>query len=630
MLDRMMEIVHGQWRIHFVVVLGVHVSREILAERYAELLGGDQLEPYRLLEGLPNATLDADDDLAGLAATAERLDVADLILELPADDALAELRRLNDGRELLAALDVHLAAFGARSRLHELAEPRYAERPEFVIESIRLLLERPRAAAEERDRRARERDRLEEQALARIGSADRPAFEALLARVKAAAPLEEGHTLHIDQRGLQAVREALLGFGSRLVAEGRLDRAADVFLIDRHELRRALSHDHGRGLQALARRRRRELDDAAGRTPELVIGRPAPADAAPDPMFVKFYGTPGEARGDGAHLVGYGASPGHAVGTARIVRSAADLGRVSAGDILVCTTTTPSWTPVFASVAGIVTDTGGDPVPRRRRRARVRAAGRRGCAHGDVAHRGGEPRDPRRRDGGRVDRLILVRHGETSYNARGLMNPDSTLEAPLSADGEAAVQRLARSLGPEAIDLIVTSPRLRARRTAELLAAGRDVEVATLDDLAEIGAGSFEVGPVAAFQEWVLATPPQTPAPGGESVLDATRRYVAAVVAIRAEPCGVMRRRHPQPADADARERRRRRRPAHRPAPAHAAGDPVHPLGRRARRGDRRAPGLARSLGVPPGPGPVRGLAPWGSAATPEARPADAGRCGRA
>jgi phosphoenolpyruvate synthase/pyruvate phosphate dikinase len=42
-----------------------------------------------------------------------------------------------------------------------------------------------------------------------------------------------------------------------------------------------------------------------------------------------------------------------------VVRSADDLGRVSAGDVLVCTTTTPSWTPVFASVAGIVTDTGG-------------------------------------------------------------------------------------------------------------------------------------------------------------------------------------------------------------------------------------------------------------------------------
>jgi broad specificity phosphatase PhoE len=139
-----------------------------------------------------------------------------------------------------------------------------------------------------------------------------------------------------------------------------------------------------------------------------------------------------------------------------------------------------------------------------------------------------------------VDRLILVRHGETPYNAQGLMNPDSKLDAPLSADGEAAAERLARALDAQQIALIVTSPRLRARRTAELVAGGRGVEVRVLDDLAEIRAGSFESGPVAAFQEWVLATPSGTPAPGGESVLEAARRYLAAARLIRADPAAVV------------------------------------------------------------------------------------------
>ena len=155
------------------------------------------------------------------------------------------------------------------------------------------------------------------------------------------------------------MREALIGFGSRLVAQGRLDQAADVFTLDRHELRRALHRDHGRGLQALARRRRRELDLAAARTPALVVGPPPPAGAEADPLFLKFYGTPGTERGDAAHLIGHGASPGRASGTARVVRHAADLARVGPGDVLVCTTTTPAWTPVFPSLAGIVTDTGG-------------------------------------------------------------------------------------------------------------------------------------------------------------------------------------------------------------------------------------------------------------------------------
>jgi broad specificity phosphatase PhoE len=139
-----------------------------------------------------------------------------------------------------------------------------------------------------------------------------------------------------------------------------------------------------------------------------------------------------------------------------------------------------------------------------------------------------------------VDRLILVRHGETPYNAQGLMNPDTQIDAPLSANGEAAARLLGRSLDPEPIGLIVTSPRLRARRTAELVAGGRDVEVRVVDDLAEIRAGSFESGPVAAFQEWVLATPPATPAPGGESVLAAALRYLAAARLVRADPAAVV------------------------------------------------------------------------------------------
>jgi pyruvate,water dikinase len=35
------------------------------------------------------------------------------------------------------------------------------------------------------------------------------------------------------------------------------------------------------------------------------------------------------------------------------------LDRAAAGDVLVCATTTPAWTPLFPSLAALVTDTGG-------------------------------------------------------------------------------------------------------------------------------------------------------------------------------------------------------------------------------------------------------------------------------
>jgi phosphohistidine swiveling domain-containing protein len=47
------------------------------------------------------------------------------------------------------------------------------------------------------------------------------------------------------------------------------------------------------------------------------------------------------------------------VGIARVVAGPDDFSRVRPGEILVATTTTPAWTPLFLSPAALVTETGG-------------------------------------------------------------------------------------------------------------------------------------------------------------------------------------------------------------------------------------------------------------------------------
>jgi pyruvate,water dikinase len=42
-----------------------------------------------------------------------------------------------------------------------------------------------------------------------------------------------------------------------------------------------------------------------------------------------------------------------------VIRSFADAGKLRAGDVLVAETTAPPWTPLFATAAAIVTDSGG-------------------------------------------------------------------------------------------------------------------------------------------------------------------------------------------------------------------------------------------------------------------------------
>jgi phosphohistidine swiveling domain-containing protein len=138
-----------------------------------------------------------------------------------------------------------------------------------------------------------------------------------------------------------------------------MEAAADVFLLRLTELRAAVADAWGDPLQPVVAQRRAELDEARAQAPAPWLGDPPDLSTPVPPMVAKFYGVPGSAEWDGEVLQGTPASAGRAVGPARVITGAADFGRLQAGDVLVCTTTTPAWTPLFASAAALVTDTGG-------------------------------------------------------------------------------------------------------------------------------------------------------------------------------------------------------------------------------------------------------------------------------
>jgi broad specificity phosphatase PhoE len=62
--------------------------------------------------------------------------------------------------------------------------------------------------------------------------------------------------------------------------------------------------------------------------------------------------------------------------------------------------------------------------------------------------------------------LWLARHGQTEWSQNG--RHTSTTDLPLLPEGEAAARTLADRLAGQRFDRVVTSPRIRARHTAEL------------------------------------------------------------------------------------------------------------------------------------------------------------------
>jgi broad specificity phosphatase PhoE len=129
-----------------------------------------------------------------------------------------------------------------------------------------------------------------------------------------------------------------------------------------------------------------------------------------------------------------------------------------------------------------------------------------------------------------VTELWLVRHGETEWSRDG--RHTSITDVPLLPEGEVAARSLAGRLGAHAFDLVLTSPRLRARRTAEL--AGNPDGVVE-EDLAEWAYGTYEGLTTAEIRasvpDWTIWTHGGL---DGESVRDVTARMDRVIARVRA------------------------------------------------------------------------------------------------
>jgi len=126
--------------------------------------------------------------------------------------------------------------------------------------------------------------------------------------------------------------------------------------------------------------------------------------------------------------------------------------------------------------------------------------------------------------------LWVVRHGETEWSASG--RHTSTTDVPLTAAGEEAARLVGDRLAGTTFDLVLTSPRERARRTAAL-AGFPDAHVE--GDLAEWAYGDYEGVTTATIRETVPGWTVWThPCPGGESAVQVGLRLDRVVAKVRA------------------------------------------------------------------------------------------------
>jgi pyruvate,water dikinase len=291
------------------------------------------------------------------------LDVADVVRPHPevvafleqvdGDDFLAELALLPGGREVGAAIEAYLDEYGMRCVGEiDITRPRWSERPSALVPVILADVRNfeTGAAARRFEQGRQEAAAKEQEVLERLrGLSDgaRKADETarMIERVRTFAGYREYPKYGIVSR-YAIYKRALLDEAERLARAGVIREPDDISFLTLDEL------DHvvrtGELDPDLVERREAEFATYAALTPPRVLTSDGEA-------------LNGRYRRDdvpvGA-LVGLAVSTGDVEGRARVVLDMAEAD-VRPGDILVTTHTDPSWSPLFVTVAGLVTEVGG-------------------------------------------------------------------------------------------------------------------------------------------------------------------------------------------------------------------------------------------------------------------------------
>lgn len=128
-------------------------------------------------------------------------------------------------------------------------------------------------------------------------------------------------------------------------------------------------------------------------------------------------------------------------------------------------------------------------------------------------------------------KLFVARHGETRWNAMNKVCGRTDL--PLTDVGFRQAEKLADRTENLGIDLIIASPMLRARQTAEAVATRLGLEIMTDDRLIEQDYGIFEgadrkdPGFLANKRQFAFRYP------GGESMMDVAYRVYSLIEEVR-------------------------------------------------------------------------------------------------
>lgn len=312
----------------------------------------------QLMRGLPgNVTMEMN---LKLWAVAQRIRVdAEAFERIRSQPVEALVKAYGQGQlptTAQAALNEFLQAYGMRGQAEiDLGRPRWRDDPTPIIQTLvgYLQLEDPLLAPDVLfQRRVEEAEHLAKAYVARartlrFGWLRARVLGGLIRRLRTLGGLREAPLFYIA-RVYGIYRSALLDYARHLVVQGELKEAEDIFFVPLETLKR-FAQGEKTNLKSIIATNRAEYEHEARRKqmPRVLLS-----------TGEAFYEGVGVAAASDNDLVGEAVSPGIIEGRVQVVFDPGGA-RLEPGDILVCPSTDPGWTPLFLTAGGLVMEIGG-------------------------------------------------------------------------------------------------------------------------------------------------------------------------------------------------------------------------------------------------------------------------------
>ena len=346
-IDRVGTVIQENTRLRFQKYLPPLLPAQRRQKALLKRAVGERAEEYaqRLLQGLDYKTAKINHHLKALARSArEHSRVLDIMSTIESKDIISALKADPDCSPFVVQFTRFLEVNGARSATSMEPQPSYPawqNQPEDALQLVAALARAPEAMADDA------KTKMEDYLQARREVAERLGDPTLVGQFERATEIVRGaslardDTLYFFEECVARIRQCADRLGEMLASQENLDEPRDVYYLSLSELRTLAASPFGRS----EAKRVSKLAGTRGRVWNQMRAEWNPRGSSIVSRTMV--------------LTGVGASAGRIVGTARVISGPGAFGKLTPGDVLVCPSTSPAWTPLFSIASAVVTDIGG-------------------------------------------------------------------------------------------------------------------------------------------------------------------------------------------------------------------------------------------------------------------------------